>query len=428
MTPFLIAMVAFLLQALPAFLLPEPFVPAAAKTHQQLLVIVSGWALVLAFTRIYTVRTLPDQTIALSARVNGSLRNDGPIHAGVVILMVLLIGYGLWFFGGVSDATIAMVRQLFEGRSDELARTVRDVRFESTKAAMFGGAYRGQGAFKAVQTVGWSLITAYAAIRMVALPSIRRCLFVGAVLVAAWLVTAGIGSRGPFLEVIAVGIVAVSLRTPLQPLACAGFVAALLGLAILLSFSSTKGSSLLQRERPLVVASELIAKRVALGNGTNDIAIMELIDDGTWEPRWGAWHARDLMAVMPGAPTEPPLARQLFVQLNPTKVNATTFNSHTLLGLLYADFGAWGVLIGMSAVGVLIAILQRSWFVPTDDPWRIAWIACASYATGALVLHGFTGWLVKLLLSTAIAALVGFLSLSVRNGRLRPAALESGCT
>jgi hypothetical protein len=134
------------------------------------------------------------------------------------------------------------------------------------------------------------------------------------------------------------------------------------------------------------------------------------------------------MAVMPGAPTEPPLARQLFVQLNPTKVNATTFNSHTLLGLLYADFGAWGVLIGMSAVGVLIAILQRSWFVPTDDPWRIAWIACASYATGALVLHGFTGWLVKLLLSTAIAALVGFLSLSVRNGRLRPAALESGCT
>lgn len=427
MTPFLIAVAAFFLQALPAFMLQEPYVPGAADARQQVLVIVSGWVLLLTFVWFYAPRTLPDQSIALSGNVNGPLRDEGRTQLGVVILMVLLASYGLWFFGGVSEATLAMLRQLFEGRSDELARTVRDVRFESTKAAIFGGVYRGQGAFKAVQTVGWSMVTAYAAIRVVTAPSIRRYAFLGVVLVAAWLVTAGIGSRGPFLEVIAVGVVAVSLRSPLRPMACGAVVGALLGLAILLSFSSTKGGSLLERERPVVAALELIAKRVALGNGSNDIAIMGLIDDGTWTPRWGAWHARDLMAVVPGAPSEPPLARQLFVQLNPSKVNATTFSSHTLLGSLYADFGTAGLLIGMGAVGAVVAVCQRRWFIPTADPWRIAWVACASYATGGLVLHGFTGWLVKLLLSTSIAALVGFVSLSLRNGRIRSAALESGC-
>jgi uncharacterized membrane protein len=147
--------------------------------------------------------------------------------------------------------------------------------------------------------------------------------------------------------------VAVSLVVRLNPRRV--LLAALLLLILILVVTplSSQMTSLADAENVVLDTFIGAVRRVALGNGITNIEVMQFLDDGRLQFGWGVIHWEKLLTALPGITVGVPFSSQVQMIRNPFA--KTAFSSMTYLGILYADFGAFGVIIGYLLIGVVLA-------------------------------------------------------------------------
>lgn len=410
-TPFIILMYYEFMRILPAFILSRHSVYGVATSYYPLIVaVIAFFFLIVGFMCGYFHKqTSSARVLALSQARGLKLRINHAESVGVFVVAVLLILLGLYFYGGVPNTVLSVKSLLLGSGSEDLAIMVRDQRFELTKAHYFGGEYRGQGIIRTLQTLGWSIICCYTLVVSIERRTINAAMVFFLSLTCSWVFVAGVGDRGPFLNLLVILIIVYSLRRPLRLRILAFFAAAIIAIGILLSLYSTKAYQLLSgwnSSNFIKSIVEMILERIFLGNAQNDIYVIELIESGIWQIRLGAIHWRDAITALPGVQYGMPLSYEL-TEILTHSATATTYRSGTYLSKVYADFGLWGVPMIYFIIGCLVGFVQRRVFIRRNNAWMIAISALIIFISGSIVFLGFIAALASIV-AIAIIILIHF--------------------
>jgi hypothetical protein len=200
-------------------------------------------------------------------------------------------------------------------------------------------------------------------------------------------------------------IVVYSLR---QPLRLRSVLLIFVGISVLgigLSLYSGKMYYLATGDSNFVTeAVKRIMERIFLGNGINDVYVLDLVNRGEFHLRWGQNQWRELLSAIPGIDAPPPLSYELFAYLNPSS-DATTFSSGTFLSSAYIDFGWWGIAPIFLAIGSVVAHFQRRLFTAKPTYWKICVAAFLGISVANILKSGFIGIAAQLVLFFVIVAL-----------------------
>jgi len=353
-------------------------------------------ALLVGFLLVYYMRrSRRSSTSAFAATTLPQLPFTRETDRRVLFLAAFLSLVGLIFYGGLPP-TVKAVFGMLSGTGD-LASLVSEQRFLLTKGAYFGGEYRGQGLHAAVQLVGWMLVLSYCVIRWEQFRTRKSLTILAGAVVLAWMLVAGDGTRGKFLNLLIVAVAAYSLRRPLRPKAVMIVVASTFALVAALSLYSNKSAAFYTGGKSGVIANAVakIGERIFLGNGISDVYVIDLVHQGYFDLRLGANHFRDFLAALPGVKAPPPLSYEVYLAFNP-QGKGTTFLSGTYISSAYVDFGIVGIPFLFLAAGATIGYFQRRLFRAAPRPWDICVRMVAAILAANIVAIGFIGFLAQL--------------------------------
>ncbi|MEX1028191.1 MAG: hypothetical protein WD049_09335 [Candidatus Paceibacterota bacterium] len=301
----------------------------------------------------------------------------------------LLVAAGVFMYQGQPPAMVGLTQFLKSGYGGGAANLVSENRLDLTKGHHFGGEYRGQGAIRVLQRVGWPYLAATSTIMFVR----RRTGTWAAVSLCTYLLgfvfIAGEGTRGPFLWAAISVLVAVSLQLRIKLATCISFVVALVACLVLLSLVQ-KLSGAASRGELLTAGGQQLIERIFIGNGINSVYVVEFVRTGVMEQRWGGIHWNDITAAVPFVSSETPFTFELFLMQNPdAKIGRTTFSSTTYFGRLYGDFGCFGTLVSYFVMGCFVAWASRVLFSMPKMACSISLIGITVMSVGQLSLNGF---------------------------------------
>lgn len=313
----------------------------------------------------------------------------------VFISVIALLAIGTIQYRGLPPLTEA-IGGIFspETYSDQFIN-LRSARRDLTKGYVYGSTdYRGQGVLSTFLGLGWPFVTTSMVVlwrttrRTYWLPAIATSLMLSALYVG------GAGKRGPVVWAILTVVIGLSLT--FRPRFRTALVAsAAILLVVLLVTPLGRGSG---QADSLAGRIEVATSRVLSGNGSNSVIIIDLIEEGALEPRGGTVLSNQVLAMMPGAPSQP-FAAELATLRN--RGGRTTYATPSFLGVLYADFTAAGVLVGLLLTGLGVSWVQVRMLRAPRTPLSIPLFACAAQ----LVVRTPT--------STVLSTAVGFGVLSV---------------
>ena len=172
-----------------------------------------------------------------------------------------------------------------------------------------------------------------------------------------------------------------------------GLMLALLIFIAPLSKGAKAGSSISERQ-------DAIVKRISMGNGQNNVAIVKLVESGTLALGYGSVFTEKILVMIPGAPKKRPFALRLTEMAYGGGANVTGFSTATQFGLLWADGAVIGVLIGYFCTGLVLAIVWRL-LVKLRGPW-----APVVAVQGALLLGYCSVTGIQAILASAIVMAV----------------------
>ena len=160
-TPFLFLGYFELMRVLPPFFLADTYL--VTESAGPLLAAVAAFgALLVGFVMAYGYRSVGRHYTSRLTQTNlPRLSRTAGDKVGAVAVLVVLVATGMLLYGGLPPVGMA-IAGMFSGGGEELASYVSDQRFELTKAAYFGGEYRGQGVLRGLQRTGWTIIICYA--------------------------------------------------------------------------------------------------------------------------------------------------------------------------------------------------------------------------------------------------------------------------
>lgn len=292
----------------------------------------------------------------------------------MVLLSFILLVLSLYFYRGIPDSFQAILMQLSTDSADYRALEVSNLRFEQTKGAYFGVEARGQGFFSLIMRLGWPIVIAYFLIRYRHSPTPKLLALSLCVFSLGFIFILSLGSRGPTLIFLMMLLASYSVFKAIRIKTLFYSASSIVFLAIMIGSFSTKmnyiwlepGIESLQR------AATEIAERIFIGNVINDIRVIDLVNQGSWELSLGNANLRNIISALPGIQYGLPLAHELFLEFNPGST-ATTFYSGTYLSIVFADFAIWGVLAIYPVIGFIIGMLQRRYFaITTVNPFLLA--------------------------------------------------------
>jgi len=342
--------------------------------------------------------------------------------AGSLVLCVMLLFLSLMLYRGMPPLVDSIGSALSGSGASDAAVALGRSRQLLTKDYYFGGEYRGQGLLRQVLRVGWPFLTAISLTMY--LKSRRRS---WAMLSMVWFAltfvfVAGEGTRAPFLFSIVFLVVLVSITKPLRYGTVLGAALAFVGLMIVLSLLSPKLHWAVGQEDAVSLIGERITDRIVYGNGTNTVAIVDLVRDGRWDYRHGEVHLQHLLNAIPGVQSGVPLANQLYQEFNP-RSSATTYATATYFGDVFLDFGPFGVVITYFLLGAFIACIQKWLFMLPRTVLNLPAVAYAIFTIGFIPLIGVVGVLAVLPVVAAIylipALTIKLLPKRARRGALR---------
>ncbi|SHM70063.1 hypothetical protein SAMN05443432_11256 [Roseovarius litoreus] len=348
---------------------------------------------------------------------------ESPRLKSSMVLFIIFTIIIAWLYFGGAPPIVSAVTSLITGQfSVDAAINVRDFRFEQTKAAYFGGEYRGQGVFRAITYTNCAIIVSYFTFIFATRGTRKSAMYLATSIVFAFIVVGGVGDRGPFLEIILISAGTYSLVRPFKAIKLLKFGAFSFLVFILLSSLSTKGFYFYQQEGVSGVFSlaDSLINRIFRGNSQYDFKIVELVETGSWPLRWGDVHLRNIITAIPGINYGVPVSYELFIYMNPGS-NNTTFLSGTYLTHTYLDFGWFGSAVLYSVAGMLIAFLAR--YAETKSLRSVIILLALptiSFSLGKVIVYGIPGLIPNLvIIFFSLGMLTLFLSVNVSFPRVR---------
>jgi hypothetical protein len=134
--------------------------------------------------------------------------------------------------------------------------------------------------------------------------------------------------------------------------------------------------------------------RIFLGDGKNDVYIIEFVHRGFLEFRYGLSHLEKIVSSLPGVQYGVPLSLKLSRLLD---YSPHTFASGTYLGLVYIDFGLIGVAILYFFMGGIVGHLQAILFGRKKEILNLILVAMIIVSLGQMYSGGPRRFMVALL-------------------------------
>jgi hypothetical protein len=373
--------------------------------HSALVVATSFWAFLMG---VALARRIGLDNAGEGRRFVGTDMAGGPPldhWTGLMALIVVLCGAGFYLYRGLPPQVAMFGDAWRHGQPLDLVMTdMRDIRFDLTKAHLFGGEYRGQGAIRVLLSVGWRFAMIAGLVRLAASRNRKEArrwgVRLAGMVVLSLLYLAGDGTRAPFLMAMVQLLAAYSLLFPLRKKTLALAISLGFALILVLSLGSHKSAEWMRAQNPLKEGFRDVAERFFVVNGINNVYIMEFIRSGMLEHANGAIHWSRITSAMPGGGGG---GQQSFSNMLAETISgreSTSFATSTYLGTLYMDFGWTGCVVGYFLLGVALQATQHGMFRQNGRKYRFpAWLLLGSYA--GLVTMG--GW-IQVLVNVAVLA------------------------
>jgi oligosaccharide repeat unit polymerase len=308
----------------------------------------------------------------------------------VSISSLFLIALGTYYYQGV-PAMGALALQLFLGNIDlnELGLLMAEQRYLLTKSHWFGGEYRGQGVITAIQKIGWRFVFAVSLIMFLQLKSKKwlfLCISTGLLLI--WF-QAGTGERSPLAFSFLFILIVLSLIQKINVKHV--IILTALGFAFLMvtTYFSAKGSLLKDSPDMVSKLSQQLVERIFLGNAIHDLEVIDFMESGRLEKRYGMWHVEKFLTSFPGVRVGVPLGFHISYLRGSSE---DTFSSGTYMGLVYADFGYSGILFGFLTIGAFLAFAQKQIFNKERDIIVIVLSSMVIFYLSWMAGYGFIGF------------------------------------
>jgi len=334
----------------------------------------------------------------------------------------ILIALGTFLYRGLPPILNSLDAVLSPGDNPEDVLRINETRRDLTKGYVFGEAeYRGQGVLRIVLSRGWGYLAIFsiAAYLLRGSRSRRASLRLPwqpiAITLMGMIYVGGTGVRAPIVIHIVAVIIGLSMMVRFSMRSLAGGASVI---ALVIFVVAPLGGETESRGTAQDRASNA-AQRVFLGNGSNNILIMQAIENGAITQGWGRLHVEQLQAALPGVSGNAPFSNRLS-QMRGGKRAETSYASPTYFGVLYADFGAIGTLAGYGLIGVFVAYAQRWLFRRKKDVPNLALVGSIIVVLSQLSVSGFSGVAVGILVIVAFHFVVTHLVLLTnRNARGR---------
>jgi len=307
---------------------------------------------------------------------------------GILLTTIVLLGMGLYLYQGIPPFTKFLLGRVPGATTD----FVRESRRVFTKSYFWGGEYRGQGFIRSFMRVGWPFLLVISLSVYYESKSRKWLLVTLGFSLFSFVFITGDGTRASLLFAMIYVLTVVSM---IKKLKVGYLILVAIGLFVLVT-----GLSLLSGKIPvdalsihfLLTHKTAPLQRIFAGasNGMHSVYVIELIESGVCDYRYGQVHWHNALNALPGV-GELPFARELAVLLG--KQGETTFASMTYLGMLYIDFGPVGVMIGYMVIGCTLGLAQRTLFNSKKTPLQLALIGSIVFYLGMISLNGIIGFI-----------------------------------
>ena len=335
------------------------------------------------------------------------------------VMGATLVAIGTYQYRGLPPLTRALTGLLSQGQEGFVELNAQ--RRQLTKGYVFGADdWRGQGVIAVLMSVGWL----YLGVMLAALRARYRTrgwtIALGASVLAGVIYLGGVGERAPMVELLAGVLLSFTLiryiRTRHLVL---GAVALLIAVFLV---GPLKGQ--FTEVGAVTTATETFG-RVAFGNGTNNVLIIEAVEDGRLGLGRGVLHYEKARASLPGVGGgDQPFANRLAQIRNPGA--RSTFATPTNFGFIYADFGPAGVLVLYAGFGAAAAVAQRVFIVRrSKTPENTAMLTLVSFSFAALSFGTLWSAIISVSFAVGVHHATRFL-LRVMNPRTKPEAHVGG--
>jgi len=331
------------------------------------------FASTLSFLLVYLISPRPKSHRAFTPAISGPVTR---YRWMLGLLTLATLSLNLWFLGGLPPVLAGIGVLATGGSSTEAVDIAGVLRFELTKSFYFGGSYRGQGVILDVLGTTWPLLAGTAI--CIWYLTRKRSWFLAAVgiSVLALVLFGGIERlRAMLLVLFGITLLSQITAAPLRQSVGGVLIAAVLffGLSAL---SGQIGANVRVSDAGTVAVFDRMisgVERLFFGNAVTDLEVIRFVEDGDLRFGYGAIFASKLVLALPG----PALIDVEPFSLTMTRVRrsseGTAFSSMTNMGVLYADFGWFGPVIGFGLVGLLAALVERWQEQASRDPLTLAY-------------------------------------------------------
>jgi hypothetical protein len=328
---------------------------------------------------------------------------------GVLLLVSILL------YRGPPPLLIAIVSALGAGDVVEAARMMGQARVDLTRWEARGEEWRGQGALATTLRLGWPVVIGALLIskRSRGAP-LRRWLAISVTLIVAVFSLAGAGQRAPLVYAAVAVMVAVSWARPIRvSRGMATYVIAVGVLVAGISFVTPKFQAVRGSDSPVREALAALVERVAVGNGRNNLVIIDRIESHALPIQRGAIHYQRFGNALPGVRVRQSFSNYL-AQIETRDHRRMSQHSATYIGYLYAEGRVPAVLLGYALMGLALGLATAvagsaySRHGTKGIPWIATWVGMV----GLITLFDFSG----VLAGTAVLASLAVLVALARRG------------
>lgn len=339
--------------------------------------------------------------------------------AGLILASSALVASGVWLYGGMPD-TWASITDLATTGDTASAADISASRKSITKGHVFGARYRGQGLNKVLQNVGWTLVSGLCVSGLALWRNKKWRLATAFTFIAGIIFIGGTSARAPVALFLLFHVILLSYLRPLSfkrvTLGFVGIIAVIAVLTVLSAKVVNEFWNASSGAEAVAQTAEKLLRRIAYGNGFNDIHVMRFIEGRQLPIGHGEYHMRSAINALPGV-SEPPLEHTVGQLLGGPD---HAFENGTYLMYAYADFGLLGASAAFFAHGILFGVLQSMVFRMRRELLTVplaAWTACI--LPGMFNASGIISLLSSVVVATVVLGLILVPAYIVQKGLTR---------
>ena len=308
---------------------------------------------------------------------------------GANLLLFVLLLLGTLRFQGIPPIA-HILREVVSGNADTegLSEYSKEARVSLTSGHWTRDiAYRGQGIMGRVLRVGFPYLLCIG-IGLFFRTKSKGWLFFSAVVgMLTFLYVGGDGTRSNLANALIMVFVYISIVKPLRYKHLAALFCVSLLLLVLTTVTSYKGLDYRVKYDSILSVLNIVMARLG-ANSYDDVAAIELIDQGQLSYHYGMLFLEQLVAPIPGVRLNPiPFDLRLYQLMYPfseSSVYATT----TLLGLIYTDGGLLAVILVYFMMGKIVGKSHTGLYSGQKEVSAMAFRAIVVYFVGRSMTDG----------------------------------------